>query len=266
MIGTTWWQKSSQQLRDNFLWERSRYTLNESVLVENLGFTFNSKLMMLEEDLEIKSLHANFAFDEVAHLNMIRPFLFFDPAGGQESNPLLQEIGRCIELGDAAALNFMVQVVLEGFGIAHYSGLAAGCTDPELKTVLEDIVKDEAFHHGGGVLSLKHKEMTSEGIEFICDVMENVASFFANWAHPFFRSMHLVQGSITKEQMNQFLADTNANALASERIAALKKLVVTHAPEDLKSALLKIKSFEATPSHTQMVDAYGRSICNPEAG
>ena len=113
MVGTTWWEKASTDQKEQYLWERNKYTLSESVLVENFGFTFNSKLMILEEDLEIKSLHANFAFDEVAHLNMLLPFLFFNPQGLEKSNPLLLEVGRCIELGDAAALNFMVHLVLD---------------------------------------------------------------------------------------------------------------------------------------------------------
>lgn len=264
MSGTTWWGKASSDQKEQYLWERNKYKLTESVLVENFGFTFNSKLMLLEEDLEIKSLHANFAFDEVAHLNMILPFLFFNPKGLEKSNPLLLEVGRCIELGDPAALNFMVQVVLEGFGLAHYTGLASACNHPEMKKVFESIIKDEAFHHGGGTLSLNKKVMNKESGEFVCELLENIVTFFSFWSHPYFRAMNLVQGVLTENQMEIFLEESNARSIASQRVEAVKKLVLNHAPAEIKTSLENIKAFNKIPTHQEMIKSYKTSVCNPE--
>ena len=77
-----------------------------------------------------------------------------DAEGATPDDPFLGLLARAIDTGRRRVLAFLIQVVLEGWGLVHYRRLARAAADPALRAGLADIVKDEALHHGGGLAVL----------------------------------------------------------------------------------------------------------------
>jgi hypothetical protein len=83
-----------------------------------------------------------------------------------------------MEETDLSILYYLVQTVLEGWGLAYYQTLAAYCQEPLLKTRLLDIMKDEAIHHKTGIallqtsaLAYHHRKKIKEGIKQYTEIL-----------------------------------------------------------------------------------------------
>jgi hypothetical protein len=126
-----------------------RALLEEAYFIEKSGVGFAAEMILLAESMEERMLYATFAADEARHFDAVRPFLAGElPA--PSSNPFLALLAATIECGDRAALQFVIQIVLEGWGLAHYRSLRDACTHPLLHDRLDAILHDEAAHHGSG--------------------------------------------------------------------------------------------------------------------
>ena len=126
-----------------------RALLEEAYFIEKSGVGFAAEMVLLSESIEERMLYATFAADEARHFDAIRPFLSGDLPQPKE-NPFLALLADTIECGDRTALQFIIQVVLEGWGLAHYRALRDACTHPLLHDRLDAILHDEAAHHGSG--------------------------------------------------------------------------------------------------------------------
>jgi len=71
-------------------------------------------------------------------------------------------------------LMYLLQVILEGWGLHHYKDLSQHCQNTHLKKLLADIVRDEALHHKTGTILFKPEKLSSAQRNFIQD---SLASF-----------------------------------------------------------------------------------------
>src|SRR5690606_27505956 len=124
--------------------------LAESWAIEKLGMTFCAKMGLLVETLEEKMAYCLMGSDEAAHLHAVSPYLRDHAAAG--GGPFFELMEGAVEERSPNVLQFLIQNVLEGWGLTHYRELSARCTDAGLRRILERVVADEAFHHGTGVL------------------------------------------------------------------------------------------------------------------
>ena len=145
----------SKDQKDSVLLRLTELNLSLSYFIEKSGHHYASKMILNSETSEEKTLYALFACEEATHLRMFMNSMWFTPTLKTHFHPMLPALSEAIQWGTKSALVFVVQVLLEGFGIAHYSGLKETCLDPELKNSFQTILKDEARHHGAGLIMTK---------------------------------------------------------------------------------------------------------------
>jgi rubrerythrin len=126
-----------------------RALLEEAYFIEKSGVAFAAEMILLAESIEERMLYALFAAEEARHFDDVRSFLAAPP-GSAAGNPFLALLAETIECADRTALQFLIQVVLEGWGLSHYRSLRDGCVDEPLRASLDAILHDEAGHHGSG--------------------------------------------------------------------------------------------------------------------
>jgi hypothetical protein len=163
--------------------------LSLSYFIEKSGHHYASKMILASETCEEKSLYAIFASEEATHLRLFMNEMWFTPTVKTHYHPMLPALSEAIEWGSRDTLVFVVQVLLEGFGIAHYSALKETCIDASLKASLQLILKDEARHHGAGLILAKAKPPTAETSEQIFEL-----------SRKFIRSLetaHLIAGAFS---------------------------------------------------------------------
>ena len=130
--------------------------LTEAFFVEKLGIGFAAKMVLLSPTADERTAYALMGADEARHMAAIAEHLGERPDanGACPDDPFLGLLARAIDTGRRRVLAFLVQVVLEGWGLVHYCRLARGTVDLALRAMLAGIVKDEALHHGGGLAVL----------------------------------------------------------------------------------------------------------------
>lgn len=237
--------EATEEQQDKVLSTLSNFYLQESYFIEKSGFSFNSKMMMLSPTAEEKSLYAMFAADEAGHLQDIMSCMKTIPSDDYLHNPFLLFLGDVIRKGDRESLIFLVQVMLEGFGFAYYSGLAEGCIDPGYKKVVQGILRDEAFHHGSGLVLAKEKtSYAPKTLELMQEMIQRFLSLFQEWPHGVLAALDTTLGGLSPAQKAEVLRSIDYEAATTDRLLKVKSLVVSNATHDLIASLSKTDLFK----------------------
>ena len=121
--------------------------LGESYAIEKAGVGYMAKMTLMAETMQERMLYSLFSADETTHLAKLTPFVSHLEIGVEE-DPFLQLLSSLLETDDRSALIFVIQVVLEGWGLSHYRMLSKTCQNLELKALFRSFLQAEAKHHG----------------------------------------------------------------------------------------------------------------------
>jgi rubrerythrin len=139
--------------------------LAEALHIERSGIDYCARMVLAAEGDDARRLFALIGADESLHAGWL--------AGALPENPPVDAFNRFIAgIAEAAVpqpLAYLLQVVLEGFGIAHYEGLAAGCRDAGLAATFRRLARDEALHHAGGLAVFRADRLTDADRRFLAE-------------------------------------------------------------------------------------------------
>lgn len=145
----TRFEKAGDEEKREILAGCARNLLNEAYFIEKSGSAYCARMILLAETTEMRQVYSLIAADEATHLQWIRPFVE-ETDRSRPDGALLGFLGELIGECDANTLAFLVQIILEGWGLHHYRDLSQNCRDAALKQVFHSIYKDEALHHHTG--------------------------------------------------------------------------------------------------------------------
>ncbi|MEQ1843862.1 MAG: ferritin-like domain-containing protein, partial [Verrucomicrobiales bacterium] len=138
----------------------ARGLLNEAYFIEKSGAAYCAKMILLAESTEVRQVYSLIAADEASHLQWIRPHVL-EADRDRPSGALLTFLGDLIERCDRNTLAYLVQVILEGWGLHHYRSLSQSCCHPGLREIFQAIHKDEALHHHTGEVLFDPRQVTT---------------------------------------------------------------------------------------------------------
>lgn len=166
-------QNLETEKQDKILEKMAISKLMEAYFIEKAGMSFAAKMSLCSESLNEQKLFSLFAAEEATHFHFLQTVL--DGKGidlnGNVEDPFIKLLNEVISTGERRALIFIIQVVLEGWGIDHYAGLERRCQHGQLKHQLKSILKDEAAHHGSGLSLFQISDLTKYEHEYICEMM-----------------------------------------------------------------------------------------------
>ncbi len=200
-----------------------RSLLEEGYFIEKLGLAFTAKMTALSRTTEERQLYCLFASDEAAHLALIGSFLAGVPSA--EGNPFLRLIARVIEEGSKPGLTYLIQVVLEGWGVSHYRDLAAGCREPELARALAGIVRDEALHHGSGAALLEGAPVPESERGFVAEILASLFSMVRTGPQEVVGQLERAAGGFTLAGRARVFEDLDTRGHSARRIKRLQTLM-----------------------------------------
>jgi len=131
---------------------RARCALNvmeEAYFIEKSGLAYGARMLLLAENAAERQCFALMSGDEATHLAWITPFVP-EESRRRADHPFLKLIAELIENAPAPVLVYVLQAILEGWGLAHYRALANAARNETLAHILQAILKDEAMHVGLG--------------------------------------------------------------------------------------------------------------------
>lgn len=213
-----------KELQNNVLSKITKLNLTLSRYIETSGHNYGAKMILTAETLDEKSIYALFAAEEAIHLKEFENFMNFQPDPKEHWHPMLNPLAKAIKDGEKATCLYIIQVLLEGFGMAHYAGLKQDCLYDPLKVAYDRILKDEARHHGTGIILSKQNELSKLEQEQIFEyTREFILSLqSAEWV---IKAIEEQRGSLSKAEVEKYKEDTNQEQVLQGRLIKMREML-----------------------------------------
>lgn len=224
------------EAQDEVLQKISRWNLSVSFHIEKSGHSFAAKMALLSERMEEKSLYCLIAAEEAIHLRLFENFIRFEPAPVADCHPMLAPLARVIREGSREACLLMVQVLLEGFGMGHYRSLMEDCRDPALVQVFQRILKDEARHHGAGLVLAKESKSGGEERDEVFESAREVIAALqsAEWV---LRALEEVAGPMSQDARKKHFEAVGQVRMLEERLRSAREMLLKAERDQLVNRL-----------------------------
>lgn len=197
--------------------------LEEALRIERAGMTFTARMSLMAESVGEQTLFSLFAAEEALHH---RALSAFHPAGGAEGegDAFARALKEMAARGPRAALFLIVQVVLEGWGLHHYRGLAAACRSAGLRKAFAGILRDEAKHHLGGKALVAATAFTPADLEYAVERLRGFLGAVQAGPVLFLEACEACLGPLDREARLRILAETSASDATQAKLDILCRL------------------------------------------
>ncbi len=209
--------------------------VGEAYAVEKMGLAYCARLGLLARSAEERMYYAHVGADEATHLGWVTPYLR-DPSAAA-CGPFVALVAGAVEAGERNALVFLMQVVLEGWGLTHFRRLAEGCAAPALAARLRHILRDEAAHHGGGKVLFEAGAVGPGEAAFVRDYLRRFLGMVRAGPQAVVGALERGLGGLTRAERARAFVELDAERHAGERLALLRDLMTGHGLDDLVAGL-----------------------------
>jgi hypothetical protein len=220
----TRFERAGEDERRRILAACARSLLEEAYFIEQAGLAFAAKMVLLADSAEERVLYSLVAADEAAHFHAIASHLP-RPAGQRADPPFLRWLAEVIEEGDRVSLCYLIQVVLEGWGIVHYQALARGCRGERLRRTLVAIARDEALHHRGGVLLARRRDASEASRGFARQALARLLEMVRAGPQAVVKALADVTGPLGRAERVQAFQELDAAGHSGRRLRLLRSLI-----------------------------------------
>ncbi|NES66182.1 MAG: ferritin-like domain-containing protein [Okeania sp. SIO2D1] len=220
---STVFQNATLQQKKDILKVASRELLEEAYFIEKAGMGYMAKMVLLSETTEERMLYSLFAADETTHLAKIMPFLERIPVDTDDL--FLQLLGDVVESDDKSVILFVLQVVLEGWGLSHYRSLAKGCGDRDLSFVFRSFLDDESRHHATGVTLFQQQHLDLSSKRAIVEILASFLEMIRVGPQRVLNAVEMVLGDLSRSQKIKLFEELDTESHSSSRLSILRSLI-----------------------------------------
>lgn len=217
--------QATEEQQVQILQRCSRSLVAESYFVEKSAFAYCAKMMLLADTTEIAQVYSMIANEEAIHLEWITPYMDVSERDSPQGE-FFVFLSDLIETCDANLMPYLVQVILEGWGLQHYKSLAKGCQHPNLKAIFLNIARDEALHHHTGEVVFNASRMTAQQHLFMEDCLKKYTEMVRYGPQFVVAIVDEVLGGMSITDKLEFLTNIGARETAQQKLALLKKLMI----------------------------------------
>lgn len=196
--------------------------LQEAYFIEKAGVGYMAKMVLLAETTEERMLYGLFGADEVTHFAQISRFL---PTPKVSNNPFLDLLEDVVQSDDKSILLFVLQVVLEGWGLTHYRSIAGDCQNPDLSSVFHRFLQDESRHHATGVTLFEKISLSKSSQETIVEILAMFLQMVQLGPQSVVAAIEQVKGHLSKAQKIKVFEELNTENHSGSRLKLLRGLM-----------------------------------------
>lgn len=215
----------SEEQKLSLLNELAFKRLEEAYHIEHYGMTFASKMSLFSKSFQEQQLYCVVASEEASHLQMVKT-LIGSRSKDIEINDFSKFLKDIIAVGDRETLIFVIQILLEGWGLDHYKIMADTAIDNDVKDVFSQIVIDESAHHGSGLVLFEESQLSNNQINKISEIMNVFLETIKVGPTGLLNSFESVAGEFISSSKSQFLTEINAQEEIQRKLNLVKKLML----------------------------------------
>lgn len=224
----------------------NRNLLEEAYFVEKAGMGYMANMVQLAETLEERMLYSLFCSDEARHLAQIRSFLPDAPESTQD--PFFHLLAELAECGDRSVLLFVIQIVLEGWGLSHYRSLAKHAQIPVLSALLLGLLQEESRHHAAGVTLFQATSATPTAQATMTEILVRFLQMVQVGPQAVVRAIEQTFGHLSFAQKVTVFEQLDTQVHSAQRLAILQNLMQTGGGGSIVETLREKGVFEPLPA------------------
>ncbi|MDM9382301.1 ferritin-like domain-containing protein [Chlorogloeopsis sp. ULAP01] len=222
--------------------------LEEAYFIEQAGVGYMAKMVTLAETTEERMLYALFSGDEVTHLAQISQFIDTSELVGTD-DPFLRLLGDLVENPDKSVLLFILQVVLEGWGLSHYRSLAKDCHSSDLSAVLWGFLQDESRHHSTGVTLFDRVAVTKSSQQTMIETLALFLQMVQVGPQSVVAAIEKVKGYLSPAQKVKIFEELDTEIHSGTRLQLLRSLMRSPNAEVIVEELEVRGAFQPFPAN-----------------
>jgi len=208
----------------------SQSLLGESYAIEKAGVGYMAKMTLLAETTEERMLYSLFGADETTHLAQLSPFVM-EMEKLDETDPFLRLLESLLETADRSALMFVIQVVLEGWGLSHYRMLSQTCQHPALSELFKSFLQAEARHHGAGILLFDRAALSEKSRVLIVETLAAFLQMVRVGPQRVVEAIAQIKGGFSRDQRIHMFTELDTETQSGMRLELLRSLINSAAPD-----------------------------------
>lgn len=210
--------------------------LNKVCLFEKVGVGYMATMTLLAETVEERMLYALFSSDQAKHLAQLKPLLSHSKGAWDEGAltaeaPFFERLESLLESADRLVLLFIVQIVLEGWGLSYYRKLSRHCCDPLLADLFCSFYQAQTKHHRAGLVSFDPASLSAENRGVIVETLMAFLQDIQKGPHWLVDAIATVKGELSRPQTLDILQALEAQRYSASRLDLVRSLITPVAPE-----------------------------------
>ncbi|HUF63534.1 MAG TPA: ferritin-like domain-containing protein [Verrucomicrobiales bacterium] len=217
-------QRATESQQREILDGCCRLLLNEAYFIEKSGLAYCAQMILLASAVDVRQVYALISSDEAAHLQWVRPYVEeqdrMEPVGA-----LLRFLNELIAVCDQNTLAFLVQVMLEGWGLHHYKALAESCRDPGLQQVFRSIHRDEVLHHHTGEVVFNPQLLGARETALVRDSLRFYAELVRAGPQAVVSAIDCVLGGLDLHDKTQVFTELRTEQVSAGKLEILRSLM-----------------------------------------
>ncbi|TAE61945.1 MAG: ferritin-like domain-containing protein [Nostocales cyanobacterium] len=217
--------------------------LSESYFIEKAGVGYMAKMVLLAETVEERMLYGMFTADETTHLQQIINFLPNTELTNTD-DPFLNLLSEVVESDDKTVLLFVLQVVLEGWGLTHYRRLAKHCQNPIFSEILQNFLQAESRHHATGTTLFQEMSISASSEKIIIEILAQFLLMIQIGPQGILTAIEQVKGELTKVQKIQILEELDTENHSGTRLKILHSLMNIPSANNILQTLVEKGYFQ----------------------
>jgi rubrerythrin len=244
---TSVYRSARRDVQQQIVSRCNRGLLEEAFYIEDAGMVYASRMCMLADSDEERMLYALFAADEATHYAWVKEALG-QAIAQVKPNAFHRILNESIAAHNPATLVFLIQVVLEGWGLQRYSDMMRGCQEPWFRQVLQAILKDEARHHGGGVVLNVQKSLVAKlgrsERQVLIDTLRQFLGMVQVGPQAVLSAIDEAVGGLSRAERVKTLEELDTMAHSASRLNTLRQLMAQEGAHDVIVALEELRAFD----------------------
>lgn len=217
-------QGASEREQQEILCQLNQGLLHESLAIEQAGVGYMAKMVLMADSSQERMLYSLFGADETMHLAQLQPYAKSDMEK-IAADPFLQLLAEIVESADKLVLLFVLQVVLEGWGLTHYRSLAKDCSDQGLRRLFQSFLQAESRHHGTGVMLFSQAQVSSSSHTAIVDCLATFLQMVRVGPQRVVGAIATQLGHLSRPQRIKILQQLDTVTHSHQRLQLLKALM-----------------------------------------
>lgn len=226
--------------------------LTEAYEIEKAGVGYMAKMVLLAETVEERMLYGLFTADETLHMSQLQAFrgtVLLESTSPDSPDPFLRLLAEVVEQADKAVLLFVLQVVLEGWGVSHYRRLAKECRHPALAALFKAFLQAEARHHATGTWLFNQIALSASSQATMLDILARFLFMVQVGPQSLLGAIDRIKGPLSRTQKIQILQELDTETHSGLRLRQLRSLMQQGEAGAIGQALEERGAFTPFPAH-----------------